>query len=490
MRYSSSTGLLFICLLITTSPHAFAQTQPGCTKSVEEQIDEIGRLRTRYTDSHPDIVAAKKCLPKSAQQMLDFGTADGWPSLILDLHVFHADNPARSFVVIDGRRLSAGGALSDEIVLQTINNVGAIFRRADGSTKYVPASVFEETGPAVSRQAPAPTQLTYGKVPWGKDTYEGPLKNGVPHGVGTVTYAYGTFEGQFVDGKREGAFRYTEDGVLAAVETYRNGVRHGPAVSFATRTKMSSSYTAGAIGYQVGDKKFQGNYSNGKPDGDHYTYRRANGALRAISKVTYSNGTIVSQHDDFTGSDGNDLVGVVLDTWKQVEQMKSVAAGSAQSRVSAPSSAVDRSQNAENPQPAGRDREIAGVQSQSSQNEAPPGFRTAPPAQRAASDTPQAQSPRVQEPPKKASFVHSDGYQSDGSGGLVYNVYVENTGEVALTCDTRVSGTVWSATGGGNLQNNYSDRRTAVVYPGQKQVVAGLTRVVAKSGRYEVSCQH
>jgi hypothetical protein len=96
---------------------------------------------------------------------------------------------------------------------------------------------------------------------------------------------------------------------------------------------------------------------------------------------------------------------------------------------------------------------------------------------RAEPNTPQ---PR-QAPPRpapKASFEHSSAYEQDGKGGLVFNVYIENTGDAV----------VWSASAGNNLQDNYSDRRTSVVYPGRRQVVAGFNRAVPNSGRYETGC--
>jgi hypothetical protein len=125
---------------------------------------------------------------------------------------------------------------------------------------------------------------------------------------------------------------------------------------------------------------------------------------------------------------------------------------------------------------AERDRLLATAQQQ---NVSPPAQQH-PPAARPRTPPPAA-APR-------ASFEHSSGYESDGKGGLIFNVYVENTGEAVLTCDTRVTGLVWSATGGNNPQANHSDRRTSVVYAGRRQVVAGFSRVVANSGRYDTNC--
>jgi hypothetical protein len=40
-------------------------------------LEEIARSQTRYTDSHPDIVAAKRCLPNNIREALDSGSQDG-----------------------------------------------------------------------------------------------------------------------------------------------------------------------------------------------------------------------------------------------------------------------------------------------------------------------------------------------------------------------------------------------------------------------------
>lgn len=90
-----------------------------------------------------------------------------------------------------------------------------------------------------------------------------------------------------------------------------------------------------------------------------------------------------------------------------------------------------------------------------------------------------------------ANFNHGDRYESDGRGGVVYVAWVQNTGSVPLSCDVTVRGLTWSVTTAGtnqqNLQDNYSDRRRVVVYPG-REGTAGFSRAVANSGRYEVAC--
>lgn len=92
-------------------------------------------------------------------------------------------------------------------------------------------------------------------------------------------------------------------------------------------------------------------------------------------------------------------------------------------------------------------------------------------------------------PALNASFKHSSRYESNGSGGLVYVVAVLNDGGAVLKCDVQVSALVWNAGGGPqNLQSNYSDRRQVVVYPG-REGTAGFGRVVANTGKYELSCE-
>jgi hypothetical protein len=172
---------------------------------------------------------------------------------------------------------------------------------------------------SIANQAP---ETTFDKIPWKGFSYEGPLLGGLPHGVGVVTTPYGTIEGPFVNGKREGVFRTIENGLVADIITYKNDLRNGPSVTFFTKTRMSSSYTAGQIGYRAGDKKYEGNYVNDKPEGDHYAYRRTNDVLRATSRTTYRNGEVVAEVEN-PGS-GSNFASMLLDTWKQVEKMRAM----------------------------------------------------------------------------------------------------------------------------------------------------------------------
>jgi len=89
----------------------------------------------------------------------------------------------------------------------------------------------------------------------------------------------------------------------------------------------------------------------------------------------------------------------------------------------------------------------------------------------------------------QAHFTYKDGYETDGGGGLTYNVYVTNDGEATLSCHASVKGWVWQRGGtNGPLQNNYSTSSNATVYPGHTDTVVGFTNVVADSGSYTVSC--
>lgn len=173
----------------------------------------------------------------------------------------------------------------------------------------------------------------------------------------------------------------------------------------------------------------------------------------------------------------------------QVQMMQQMAANTAPAVTSAPANASEADEIAAlRAQLAQKERQLVAAQQQPSpiiraENYAP---KLQPPAPAPRNDSQPARS--APQPSKRASFTHSHEYESNGAGDLVYNVYIENDGEVPIQCDTRVNGIVWSATGGNRLQDNYTDRRTSVVYPGRRQVVAGFDRVVPNSGSYETSC--
>lgn len=97
-----------------------------------------------------------------------------------------------------------------------------------------------------------------------------------------------------------------------------------------------------------------------------------------------------------------------------------------------------------------------------------------------------ARVPAATPEPATASFKHSHTYHSDGGGGLVYVVSVENDGDVTLICDVVVKGITWNSDGR-SLQQDYSDRRRLSVHPG-RSATAGFDRAVANSGSYEVTC--
>jgi len=180
----------------------------------------------------------------------------------------------------------------------------------------------------------------------------------------------------------------------------------------------------------------------------------------------------------------------------QIAQMQAVQLQTRQAQAQAHAAAPSPNPSANDEvvrlraQLAEKDKQLAAAQQQQ-MTPPTPQFQTAPQPQQPTTPQPStSHQPQRAQPTRRASFVHSDGYVSDGAGGLVYQVAIENDGEVPVTCDTRVQGIVWSGGAGGNsLQSNYSDRRTSVVYPGRKQVVAGFSRVVANSGSYEVSCE-
>lgn len=114
--------------------------------------------------------------------------------------------------------------------------------KADTGIVETPAPVVEEPKPAVEETKPAvetPKPVVKqplngrGKVNLGYGIYEGDLKNGQPHGYGTITYTQqhkivsskdfianpgDTFEGDFRDGRISGQGYWTHDGNQTVVK--------------------------------------------------------------------------------------------------------------------------------------------------------------------------------------------------------------------------------------------------------------------------------
>jgi type II secretory pathway pseudopilin PulG len=88
----------------------------------------------------------------------------------------------------------------------------------------------------------------------------------------------------------------------------------------------------------------------------------------------------------------------------------------------------------------------------------------------------------------RAHFTYKDTYESDGSGGLIYKVYVTNDGNVKLRCHGTAKGLVWEMHANGNVQSEYSTSGAQTIYPGHTDSVAGFDHAVGVGGSYTVGC--
>ena len=68
-------------------------------------------------------------------------------------------------------------------------------------------------------------------ISWNRGTYEGPLKNGEPHGVGKWVHPDGTsYKGDFYEGKIQGYGEYTFPNGVVYIGELRNGKAHGEGI--------------------------------------------------------------------------------------------------------------------------------------------------------------------------------------------------------------------------------------------------------------------
>ncbi len=68
-------------------------------------------------------------------------------------------------------------------------------------------------------------------ISWDRGTYEGPLKNGVPHGKGTWVHRDGTsYVGDFYEGRIEGYGEYTFPNGVVYIGELKNGKAHGEGI--------------------------------------------------------------------------------------------------------------------------------------------------------------------------------------------------------------------------------------------------------------------
>lgn len=329
--------------------------------------------------------------------------------------------------------------------------------------------------------------------------YVGEFWEGQRHGMGTVVLADGERqEGQFKFGQLNGFAVITSPNGVRMKGIASNGALNGPGSQFfVDGVRVDTVFEEFAFKVGTACRETGADYSfvgtiKVKRDGMKVC-NKSSGAkiadLFALATEAFNTYAVANGYQPVTNpSDPFSFVSQIAQVQAMRMQMRQIQP---QPMTLAPQivSSANQEIAALRAQLAARDQQLA-TEQQQRQSPSPELRNDAqlPSPQQSTRAVPM-QPPRAPQPSKRASFIHSDGYESDGSGGLIYNAYVENDGEVPLTCDTRISGIVWSATGANNLQTNYSDRRTAVVYPGRRTVAVGFSRVVANSGRYEMSCQ-
>ncbi|MBR1659653.1 MAG: hypothetical protein IJ705_05000 [Oscillospiraceae bacterium] len=117
----------------------------------------------------------------------------------------------------------------------------------------------------------------------GRIAYEGQFVNGVRNGSG-VAYADGIkiYEGQFADGIYEGSGRLFEDGLLAYEGQFSAGIYEGRGALYDKGTLIYSGqfsegiYAGQGTLYEDGDKVYEGNFKEGLPSGSGTSYRGGN----------------------------------------------------------------------------------------------------------------------------------------------------------------------------------------------------------------------
>jgi hypothetical protein len=322
--------------------------------------------------------------------------------------------------------------------------------------------------------------------------YVGEFWEGKEQGLGTLYFPSGNRqEGQFSDGKAEGFAVTTTASGIRIQGTVSGGDFNGPGIqTFADGERVETTFSGGL--WELG-ADCQDTWSNGsvfgkividKKNGKKLCDRTLGGKISHFFDITpeQANALAAGGKPQSTPFAALNQLAQAQATQLQAQQMQAQAQQmqvQIQSSLSKPFTSPQNEELAQlRAQLAEKDRQLASAGQQPSL------------ARAGASETQTQLTPSRPVSQPKSSFVHGDRYESDGQGGLIYVAYVRNDGEVALSCDFRVSGLVWSsAATNTNLQNNYSDRRTALVYPG-REGTAGFSRVVAKSGSYQVNCAH
>ena len=129
------------------------------------------------------------------------------------------------------------------------------------------------------------------KYIWDDDKYYiGEFKNNLPNGKGIKYYSNGNilFEGNFINGKFDGNGKYYYDDGNYFIGEYKNGLRNGRGTEY---------YRNGKIMYE-GDfinNKMEGNGKYILEDGEYYIGQWKNGSPHGKGTLYYSNGKIMCE---------------------------------------------------------------------------------------------------------------------------------------------------------------------------------------------------
>ena len=184
---------------------------------------------------------------------------------------------------------------------------------ASGRTAFIYAPLLSATPPAGQSQAAKPrTQVITGS----NARYEGEVRNGKPHGQGTIVWNDGDrYEGEFVDGNRTGQGTYTWSSGNRYNGGWQNGEHHGRGTKTWTDGRQyEGDWQAGKqhgrglwIGadgaYYEGDwqaSKWHGQGSRFWSDGSRYEGGWRDDKMHGQGIMTYSNGDLYAgtfRHD-------------------------------------------------------------------------------------------------------------------------------------------------------------------------------------------------